>query len=199
MISIGVFGGSFDPITIGHIEVANYILDHTPIKYILLVPCYSHRFGKVMSPSNVRLKMCKLVCKDFYNIKISNFEIKNKLSGSTYEFMIKFKQKYKDENFNFFNIIGMDNANDFMLWHNYDELINSFQFIVVPRKGLEQSNDINWYLKGNHIFLDKCNVTDISSTKVRDYLNRGEFDIVEKYLYPSVFEFIKRKKLYHKK
>src|SRR4030043_1589263 len=164
MTSIGVFGGSFDPITIGHLEVAQYILDNTFIKYILLTPCYSHSFGKKISSPIIRLKMCKLVCKYFYNIKISNFEIKNKLSGSTYEFMIKFKQKYKDENFNFFNIIGMDNANDFMLWHNYDELINSFQFIVVPRNGVERNNDIDWYLQGNHIFLDKCNVTDISST-----------------------------------
>jgi len=195
-MNVGILGGSFSPITLGHIDLAKLVVRYTNINRVWFTPCYKHRFDKVMLQPETRVKMCELVCEDFENFHTSEYEIQRKLTGSTYEFMLQLLKTYDRTNMKFSLIIGMDNANDIESWHNYKNLIEMVSFIVFPRMGIPEDSNIDWYKKRPHIYLHECQPIKISSTKVRDYIQSGEYDIADKYLHPAVFKFIKQKNLY---
>jgi nicotinic acid mononucleotide adenylyltransferase len=106
-------------------------------------------------------------------------------------------------------IIGLDNANTFHKWVNYQDLERLAQFVVVPRKGVERDLNVNWYLQKPHIFLNSedTNIIDVSSTEIRhlmdktqmttpEWMSSRESDILE-YLDPNVLDYIKENKLYN--
>ena len=81
---VGILGGSFDPPTKGHIQVAQHVLDNCDeIDEIWLSPCYKHMHEKIMVLPNHRLKMCELTNKGNYNIGVFDFEISTNFSDSS--------------------------------------------------------------------------------------------------------------------
>ena len=84
-IKVATLGGAFDPITLGNIEVARYVLNTSKtFDEVWLLPCYGHMFGKEMASSEQRVAMCKLAIHD-PRIKVCEYEITNQLSGETYQ------------------------------------------------------------------------------------------------------------------
>ena len=209
MNNIAILGGSFDPPTIGHIRIAEYVLKTVhDIDSIYIVPCYNHMFSKNMSSSLHRLKMCELACKDNGRINVLDYEISNKLSGKTYDLINFIVEKNKIPMKNISMIIGMDNANVFKKWFNYKFLLNNIRFIVVPRKGVNRDIDANWYLEKPHIILNsENNIPLISSTMIREHIsmknklyNENAEDLIdvflEEYMNRDVLEYIYVNNLY---
>lgn len=194
-MNIGILGGAFNPVTLGHLDVAQYVIDKTDINRVWFTPCNKHRYSKTMLSPDIRLKMCNIVCDDYENIHTSDYEIRHKLTGSSSDFFAKLLDTYDMTNLRFSLIIGMDNANDIDGWHKYKELIQTVRFIVVPRMGIIPKPN-GWYLERPHIYLSEYNPIEISSTEIRNCLCLGKFSVAEQYLHPGVFEFIKQNRLY---
>jgi nicotinate-nucleotide adenylyltransferase len=193
---VAIFGGAFDPITAGHIQSAQFVLNTSgEFDEVWLMPAYQHMYGKHMAPAEHRLEMCRLASENDGRIKVFDYEIKNELAGETFNFFKRLKMdKELNDKFNFSMIIGLDNANSFDKWVNFEELERLVRFVVVPRKGVNRDLSVDWYTKEPHIFLNKeTDIIEISSSIVRKELEMGTKPAG---LNLSVFHYIVANKLY---
>lgn len=210
-LNIVILGGSFDPPHVGHIAIAELLLNSSSLfDFVWLMPCYKHLYNKKMASPKDRLEMCRLAAHD-RRIIISDYEIKHKLGGETYQLVKKLlNEKFAKNQFNFSFAIGMDNALDFDKWQNFHNLERMIQFVVIPRPGYSGvfSSGQSWYLKPPHMLLyPEKGLPKVSSTSIRDNLNfmyQGAVysGIACKYLgnnlNPKVFEYIRKRRLYIK-
>jgi nicotinate-nucleotide adenylyltransferase len=188
-MKIGILGGAFDPITKGHIEICNYLINEKIVDEVWLSPCYVSHYGKNMADDNSRLEMCKLAI-DNAKIKVSDFEIKNKLSGDSLDILSKYMEANKEHQIYF--IIGMDNGIKITTWPDWEKLIALLPIIVVPRVGYTDITNL-WFTKEPHIYAKNCPANDISSTQVRkDIKETGK----SSYLADEINEYIKNNKTY---
>jgi nicotinate-nucleotide adenylyltransferase len=197
---VAILGGAFAPITIGHIQVAKYVLDTSKVfDEVHLMPCYGHMYGKNMISAEHRLEMCRIAAKVDARIKVFDYEIKHQLKGETYQ-TVKMLQdeEYAKHTYSYSWIIGMDNANSFDKWVNYEYLEKMIRFVVVPRKGYNFNPEVQWYLKPPHIFLGQTNtpIGEISSTQFREAYKAGRFEEARNFVGNEVFEYIQANKLY---
>jgi nicotinate-nucleotide adenylyltransferase len=199
---VAILGGAFNPITIGHIQLAQTVLNTSgEFDEVWLMPAYNHMYNKEMVSTEHRLKMCELASQIDGRIKVFDYEIRNELAGETFNFFKRLKKEETlNERYNFSMIIGLDNANTFDKWVNYQELERMVRFVVVPRKGIERDINVDWYLKEPHIFLNnESDVIEVSSTQVRGILNQegiAKYKELEDKLHPDVIRYIYNNKLY---
>lgn len=168
---IALLGGAFDPITKGHIEVAQYVLNTSgQFDEVWLVPAYKHMYNKPMTPYEDRFAMCELAAQIDGRIKVFDYEKSKNLAGETYHLMKILLNDKEYDNYNFSFIIGLDNAITFNKWVNYEELERMSRFVIVPRQGYEPEGG-SWYFNSPHLFLngegEKVPIMEISSTTVR--------------------------------
>lgn len=201
---VALLGGAFDPPTLGHIAVARFVLNNLDIEQVWLVPCYKHMFSKEMSGAEDRLTMLGYAIQNDGRIKICDYEIEHKLAGETYHFLKSLLNSELAQTHEFSYIIGMDNANDFDRWVNFEELERLIRFVVVPRAGQEPDSSVDWYLKFPHIFLrSDTPLPDTASSVVRKEIATGHKAgcmraLPEQMLHPRVLSYITRKGLYIK-
>jgi len=199
-LRVGLVGGAFDPPTIGHIKLAQFVLNTSKeFDEIWFVPCNTHMHNKKMTKSDYRLEMCAIATEADPRIKTFPYEINNNLSGETYNFIKRLQEdpEYKDA-YNFSIIIGLDNANSFDTWVNYELLERTARFVVVSRQGYNNNPNVNWYLKPPHIYLHTEEfIPETSSTEARrllknKYVGGRLTDLLDK----NVITYIRENKLY---
>jgi len=172
-IHIGILGGSFNPITSGHIQIAKFVLNNTDIDSVWLMPCYGHCLKTGLIDSLYRYDMCRLACLNEPNIKASYYEIVNKLDGSVFNLLNVLSKDPKMFQYDFSFIIGADNVVNFNQWRNAEELKKIVRFVTVPRQGTVIPNDITWHKNNPHIFLGEKNpVIEVSATEIRILLGK---------------------------
>jgi nicotinate-nucleotide adenylyltransferase len=167
--NVAVLGGSFNPVTNGHLEVAEHVLKSDLCDEVWLMPCHNHAFNKNLISGAHRLNMCELACLPYDKIKVSDFEIRKKLDGKTLNLLRDLRDAESHKGISFSFVIGLDNANVFDLWYGREKLKNSVRFIVVPRAGQREVSSDVWYRHPPHIFLDKP-ILQISSSEIREAL-----------------------------
>lgn len=132
MKKVALFGGSFNPIHRGHLQIARELLERKIVEEVWLIPCGNHAFGKELAPSEHRLEMIKRAIKHDPTMKIETYEIRRKeksYTSATIEFL---KKKYSHD---FLFVLGGDNVKDLARWHNLAYLCNAVSFILVARPG----------------------------------------------------------------
>ena len=168
---IAILGGAYDPITKGHIDIAQYVLKNSDIEEVWLSPCGGHLQKGIKASGPNRLKMCNLAIANTHRIYVCEYEVEHLLDGSAYTFIKSLKELWNNE-IDFHYIIGMDNVHNFNTWRKSEELKSIVKFIIVPRKGVEICQD-SWYRKEPHRFLNIGNgVLKSSSTEVRRLLKK---------------------------
>ena len=151
-----IFGGSFDPVHLGHIEVVKKALSELDIDKLIILPNYlnplKHSFS---APPKLRLKWLREVFKNYPKVEVSDFEIKKNRPVYTIESVTHFKPSYF--------IIGSDNLKTLDKWKDIDKLKNMVEFVVATRgevdKKLLEKHNIKKILKVN---------IPISSTEIRN-------------------------------
>lgn len=197
MDMIAILGGAFDPVHRGHMEMADIVLESGLADRVLLMPCYSHNFGKDMTPPKHRLAMCRLCEKD--GVVMDPFEVKNQISGGTLSLVTALELEREGTRPTF--IIGADNAACFRKWHKHEELLIRARFIVVPREGTEITHEVRKMFGAPHHILDR-GVATISSTQIRReivnwWANRLDgYSMPENLLPPGVVDYIVKHRLY---
>lgn len=207
-LSVAILGGAFDPITQGHVAVAEFLLNFSSVfDQVFIMPCFSHIHNKKMTSPEHRLEMCRLATKHDRRIKIFDYEIQNKLGGETYHLVKKLMgEDFSKNQYDFSFVIGGDNAASFDRWVNYKDLERMIRFVVVPRTGVALSSKNAWYLKPPHMLLvPESPLPEISSTDIRSSLKSLEGikrpngvakDFLDKNLNPEVYSYILKHKLY---
>ena len=195
---VAVLGGAFDPIHLGHIQTALLVLDSSLIfDEVLLLPDFSHMNNKKMEPPEHRLAMCELAAQVDYRIRVSGYAIANQLAGETYHYVQKvLAEDFAKDQIDISVVLGLDNANTFTSWPNYEYLEKMMRFVIVARQGYQPKTG-DWYTNPPHIFLadESKQIMDISSTLARRMLAEGDENISQ-ILDSAVLEYIKKNGLY---
>lgn len=168
---VALFGGAFNPITVGHIAVAKFVLDTSGLfDEVWLTPCFKHMNNKTLESPSHRLEMCRIASENDPRIKVFDYEIEHQLAGETYHFVKKLQSDPEYEGTHSFSmIIGMDNANSFHTWVNFQELERLINFVVVHREGQKRDDCVDWYIKGGHVLLKPDDrLIETSSTSFRN-------------------------------
>jgi len=168
-MKVAIFGGSFDPIHKGHIEIIKKALKFLDIDKLIILPNYQNPLkNSVQADDKLRLKWIKEAIKDIKNVEISEYELNQQKSCYTIDTIKHFAKKFDKILF----LIGADNLETLHKWHKIEELKNLVEFVVFSRDG--KKSDIY-----ETINLD----INISSTEIREKLN-------DKYLVSSKDEII---------
>ena len=192
-MKIALYGGSFNPITLGHLEVALYVLNSGLVDQVWLIPSYRSCTGKQLVNEEHRLEMCRLATEKYDNIIVSDFEIKNKIVGTTAVFLKEFYKFYNKDKYYF--VIGMDNAAGMKYWEDYETILKIVPFIVVPRMGYS-SKEKCWYHEYPHLFIEDSYPVPrkISSTIIREKIENKKID--DEGIDKKVIDYIKSNNLY---
>lgn len=187
---IAVFGAAFDPPHVGHKAIAEYLIDSGKADVIWFLPVNTHAFGKSVTAAEHRLAMVELMVAAQDDIfKIQTYELTQKTTNYTYMTLKHFRNTYLDDTFSF--VIGADNLAHFHEWEQYQTLLQEFTVWVYPRTGFEFTP-----LHPGMIPLHQAPVVDVSSTRVRQRVKRGES--IEGLVEPAVAQYIKTHHLYVK-
>ncbi len=198
---VALFGGSFNPPHLGHIQFAQAILNAAGvIDEVWLCPCNNSLYGKSLVDAQHRINMCEIAARVDGRIKICDWEIRNKTQGETYKLMKAFLDEPEYKNYEFYFSIGLDNAYKAPNWVNWEYLEKTVPFIVMPRKGIERRDDVDWFLNPPHIYIrDEGKIIEASSTDVRNVLSlSGENSkfILEDLMDAEVVKYINENDLY---
>ncbi|PMC82571.1 nicotinate (nicotinamide) nucleotide adenylyltransferase [Anaerococcus hydrogenalis] len=196
-MKIGLFGGTFDPIHIGHLIIMENVINAMNLDKIYILPNSNppHKLQNKKTDIKIRLKMVREAIKDNHKIEINDYDYRNNSIHYTYLTIDYFKKTYPDDEFYF--IIGEDSFLDIQKWKNYKQILKE-NLIVFKRYSeinsslLSEINEIKKYNK--NIYLIDNMALDISSTLIRS-LVKDKKSI--KYLVnDKVIEIINRENLY---
>lgn len=187
MKKVGLFFGSFNPIHIGHLILANYILENSDMAELWFVVSPQNPFKdkKTLLSDHNRLDMVQLAVKNYPKMRASNVEFSLPKPSYTIDTLTYLKEKYPDHSFAL--IMGEDNLKGLPKWKNSDKLIENYQIIVYPRlfEGEKQENE---YLKHDNISMVNAPIIELSATEIRNMIKNGKN--VRPMLPPEVYEYL---------
>ncbi len=171
---IAIYGGSFNPMHIGHEKIVDYVLDNLNMDKIIIIPVGipSHRENN-LEQSDTRLKICKEIFKGNKKIEVSDIEIKSEGKSYTYDTLLKLMDLYGENN-EFFEIIGEDSLKSLKTWKNYEELLKICKFIVFRRKDDKNIQIDKEFLNNKNIIILENEYYDMSSTEIRNMVKNNE-------------------------
>ncbi|AKK72962.1 nicotinate-nucleotide adenylyltransferase [Chryseobacterium sp. P1-3] len=187
MKKIGLFFGSFNPIHIGHLILANYILENSDMDELWFVVSPQNPFKdkKSLLKDHNRLDMVQLAVKNYPNMRASNVEFSLPKPSYTIDTLTYLHEKYPEYSFSL--IMGEDNLESLHKWKNSDILIKNHHIIVYPRVFVGEKKDSE-YLQHENISLIKAPVIELSATEIRNMIRDGKN--VRPMLPPEVFEYL---------
>lgn len=189
-MKIGLFFGSFNPIHIGHLIIANTMATNTDLEQVWFVVSPQNPFKKTKSLLHEfdRLDMVERAIADNSRLKANNIEFSMLKPSYTIDTLTRLSEKYPQHTFRL--IIGEDNLEQFTNWKNYDRILEYYGLYVYPRPRSKESE-----LKNHpNVRLVEAPLLDISATFIRDSI-RANRSI--RYMVPEVVgEMIERKKFY---
>ncbi len=199
---IALFGGTFDPIHLGHTTVANDAADYIDAEKIIFIPAKRSPL-KGFSPiadDNNRFEMISIAIREERKFQVSNYELKKPAPSYTLHTVEKFLTDYGSET-SIYWLIGADSIDDLAQWYKITDLIDICNIATMYRAGCEKPDygrfEAVWgdkrveKLQRNII---KTSLIDISSTNIRSRLAAG-LDITDM-LHPAVAEYIYKHGLY---
>ena len=191
MKKIGLFFGSFNPIHIGHLILANYILEHSDMQELWFVVSPQNPFKEKKSLLNDhnRLDMVQLAIKNYPKMRASNVEFSLPTPSYTIDTLTYLQEKHPDYSFSL--IMGEDNLKSLHKWKNYELLLKNHQIIVYPRiLGEDISTPLNVTELKNHENIHQINapIIELSATEIRNMIKEGKN--TRPMLPPEVFEYL---------
>ncbi len=186
---IGILGGSFNPVHIGHLMLANYITEFSEIDcvWLTLSPQNPFKLSDNLLSDNERLKMLEMAVKDAENIHVCDIELTMPRPSFTIDTLNRLSLLYPDKRFKL--IIGSDNWAVFDRWKDYEQIIEKYGIIVYPRPGYPiQPTDV-----GN-VEIVNAPLLEISSSFIREGISQNKN--MNYFLPQGVYKYITDNNLY---
>lgn len=189
-MKVGLFFGSFNPIHIGHLIIANYMANHTDLDQVWLVVSPHNPLKDKSDLINMydRLEMTKLATDDSENIRVSDIELHLPQPSYTIHTLTHLKERYPEHSFSL--IMGSDNLKSLKKWKNYELILRDYQIRVYPRPGFVTSE----YEDHPSVKFTETPLMELSSTFLRKSLREGKN--IQYFVPDSVLKFIDSKNLY---
>lgn len=195
---IVIFGGTFNPPTRAHLDIATEALYYLDAEKVLFVPVSDLYKKDDVEISYHRVNMLNLAIGNFRRLEIDFTEVDSVKLTYTYETVEKIKSQYQDKEL--FLLIGADNLEDFKNWKNQRSIMENCSLLVVNRN----NSSIDEIIESNEIlteFKDKIieapiEEIEISSTEVRNRIVSGELEGLENLVDKEVIDYIVENKLY---
>ena len=197
---IGILGGTFDPIHVGHLDAALAARQALALNEVLIVPSRltPHKSPKEQVPWHHRFTMSEIATADIPDMRVSDVELKMPSSSPSYTSLTL--QQLSESGYSsqeLFFIIGSDAFSEIEQWHNYPNLIEQSHFVVISRSGLsnvevrkkipslsgrmrtisatkDQIADLDRTTKSLSIWLIETKTRNVSSSDVRELLYKNQ-------------------------
>lgn len=211
---IGLFGGTFNPIHLGHLRGAEEVWQAFQLKKVIFIPSSipPHKVTEKIIEAKHRLEMVRLAISDNPHFSTSDLELSRAGRSFSIDTIRFFQERQKDT---FFFILGGDAFAEIETWKDFRDLFSLCHFIVMARPGSQKSilsspfpealmsdfqhapGEETWiHHSGHRVYFKEISFLDISSTKVRKLIEKGGS---VKYLIPAEVEgYIQRHRLYRK-
>jgi nicotinate-nucleotide adenylyltransferase len=188
----GLFFGSFNPIHVGHLIIANYMVEFTDLSEVWFVISPHNPFKKKESLLNNihRLQLVRIAIEDNKKLKASNIEFSMSQPSYTADTLAYLRDKYPKKKFAL--IMGSDNLETFHRWKNYENILINHKIYVYPRpdsNGGELRNH-------NNIKMVNAPMIEISASFIRNAIR--EKKDVRYMLTESVYQYIREMHFYKK-
>jgi len=190
-VKIGLFFGSFNPIHIGHLAIANIMAQNTDLNKVWFVvsPQNPLKPSKGLLHEFDRYDMVKAAIADNYKFEVSDVEFHLPKPSYTIYTLAYLREKHPGKEFSL--ILGEDNLENFTQWKNYEEILNQFSLYVYPRPRVTNSA-----LKSHaHVNMVEAPLFDISATYIRQCVANNKSI---RYLVPEAVEQMIRSKGFYK-
>ena len=191
-MNIGLYFGTFDPIHLGHINIANFLIKKGTFKKIWFIVTPQN---PVKSNNNItdfihRYEMVKIQVKDNDNIQASDIELNLEKPNYTINTLNYLSSKFI--NYNFGIIIGEDNLINLKYWKDYKKILNNYNLYVYPRK-TKIKEDIE-LINNENIHMIEGPYVNISSSEIRNVITKKEN--LSQFISNDIYRYIIKNKLY---
>jgi len=189
-MKIGLLFGSFNPVHVGHLIIANYMANYTTLDKVWLVVSPQNplkKYGDLINTYD-RLEMCKLATDNSKNIQVSDVELKLPQPSYTIDTLTHLKEKYPQHEFAL--IMGSDNLVSLPKWKNYKLILRDYQIFVYPRPGYENTD----LATHPSVTITMTPLMELSATFIRQSLKDKKN--VQYFVPDVVLDFIESKNLY---
>lgn len=193
-MKIGLYFGTFNPIHVGHLIIANHMAEHADLDQVWMVVTPHNPLKKksTLLADHHRLEMVFLATEDFPKIKPSDIEFKLSQPNYTVNTLVHLEEKYPEHAFSL--IMGEDNLKSFHKWKNYEAILAHHEIYVYPRLDTTAENPL--FKNHSKIHLIDAPVVEISSTSIRENIKKGKNLLP--LLTPKVWEYIDHNNFYKK-
>ncbi|MCA0152259.1 nicotinate (nicotinamide) nucleotide adenylyltransferase [Winogradskyella vincentii] len=170
-MKIGLYFGTFNPIHVGHLIIANYLVEHSDLDQVWFVVTPQSPFKKKSSllDDHQRLEMVYLATKDYDKLRPSDIEFGLKQPNYTIDTLTYLFEKFPQHEFSL--IMGEDNLKSFHKWKNYEQILENHNILIYPR--LSSGNIENRFQDHPKIFNISAPIMELSSTFIRRNVKAG--------------------------
>ena len=190
---IGILGGTFDPVHIGHLRMADAVYKCMDLEQVMFIPAYvaPHKVGMDIAPADDRYAMTKLAIEPYSYFTVSDLELRRSGVSYTVDTLRELHRQYPEKQLYF--IIGADSVEQLHTLNNIEEMLQLATFVGAGRPGYEGIMDNVVKNLGEearqHIMLLNTPEYDVSSTDIRERIREGASlmnlvpKVVEDYIY----------------
>ncbi len=193
-MKIGLYFGTFNPIHVGHLIIANHMAEHADLDQVWMVVTPHNPLKKksTLLDDYHRLQMVHLATEDFPKLKPSDIEFKLTQPNYTINTLVHLEEKYPSHDFCL--IMGEDNLKSLHKWKNYEAILAHHEIYVYPRISKDAENST--FENHPKIHMIDAPVVEISSTFIRNNIKKGKN--VQPLLPPKVWDYIDHNNFYKK-
>lgn len=193
---VGIFGGTFNPPHIGHVEAAKAFAEQMALDELIIMPAFlpPHKSCDLTVTSNERFEMCKIAFKDVDRATVSDLEISR--GGKSFTYLTLEELKRDDRELYF--LCGTDMILTMDMWRNPDIIFSLAEICYIRRENDSETTDLiekkcDEYrsIYGASVHPIVADVIEISSSDIR-----GTDSVAAEYLLPDVLEYVRKKGFY---
>ena len=201
-MKIGLYFGTFNPIHVGHLIIANYMADFTDLQKVWMVVTPQNPLKKksTLLADYHRLALARIAVEDNDKIEVSNIEFELPKPSYTIHTLTYLKEKYPQHEFSL--IMGEDNLRTLHKWMNYEQILEHHHIYVYPRALTEQEREENKAYKPSelmhnpHVHLCDAPVMKVSASFIRQAIKNKKD--VRYLLTDPVYKYVKEMHFYEK-
>lgn len=194
MAYTAIFGGTFNPLHIGHYEMLEALQNADFVEKILLMPdrIPPHKVCDFLASDEDRIEMCRIAAADFSKSELCLTEFEREGKSYSYDTVMMLKSRFPKTDFAF--VCGGDMLTTLDKWYRYKELIREIPFIAFRRAGDRDFDGRREYFEaqGARILTMDRVITDVSSSFIRKNPQSAEKLVPKK-----IYDYITRRRIYH--
>ena len=173
MKKVGLFFGTFNPIHIGHLVIANHMVEFSDLDevWFVITPMSPFKTKKTLLDNHHRYQMVFEATKDYEKLRPSKIEFDLPRPNYTINTLVHLEERY-DEKYDFSLIMGEDNLKGFHKWKNFETILENHSIYVYPRISVGKAD----YKFSDHSKINRIDapIIEISSTFIRENHKKGK-------------------------